>query len=125
MLNTKIFELSKFVKEENNSRAAEIYNLVTEIQEVRTDKLSGFTQTQLGKINSIARENYFIQSKNSKDLLIYSDDLKSVSKSKEPVDRGSYSNLIPNTAKSKELQCTCFLVFFTLNIFDYLTGNIF
>ena len=103
-LNNKINEISKYVKEENNSRSAEIYNLVTEIQEIRTDRLSAFTQTQIGRFNSIARENYFINSKNSKDLIIYSDDLKSVSKSKEPKERASYTNLIPNTAKTSDLQ---------------------
>ena len=101
-------DLSKFVKEENDSRSAEIYNLVTEIQEIRTDRLSALTQTQLGRFNSIARENYFNNSKKSKEVIIYSDDLRSVSKSKEGKERASYTNLIPNTAKTSEIQIILF-----------------
>lgn len=49
ILINQMAELQKHFKEENNARSAEIYNLVSEVQEIKTEKMSAFTHSHGGE----------------------------------------------------------------------------
>lgn len=75
-LTTKLEELTKHFTEENKARIAEIFNIISEVQESKTEKMSIHAQSQMGRINSIIKDLPFGVQKRSNDTQILNDDLR-------------------------------------------------
>jgi len=82
-INKKLDELSKYFIEENKARSAEIYNLVSELQENKSDRLSAYTQSQVARFNSVGKEKSLKNLNDSQELLIFHDIPKNFTKSKK------------------------------------------
>ena len=81
-INKNIEQLSKQFDEENKARSAEIFNIISEVQESKSERQSTYAHSQMGRLNSIERDPSFGMKKNSKISILHKDDIQNIKKQK-------------------------------------------